>query len=133
MLLDRPERIGFKPDEALVLLEHRNLKDEYNRYLDTFMDFVNFIEKINMSELTNMPALKRLVKIHNESKDMVSFIKEVMYNYEPKIDRLIEKEMNELSKDMFENLDNPNRPLFSAKTAKKIMEQINEETMKLEE
>ena len=29
MLLDRPERIGFKPDEALVLLEHRNLKDEY--------------------------------------------------------------------------------------------------------
>ena len=31
MLLDRPERIGFKPDEALVLLEHRNLKDKYNR------------------------------------------------------------------------------------------------------
>ena len=31
MLLDRPERIGFQPDEALVLLEHRNLKDEYNR------------------------------------------------------------------------------------------------------
>ena len=39
MLLDRPERIGFKPDEALVLLEHRNLKDEYNRYLDTFIEF----------------------------------------------------------------------------------------------
>ena len=27
MLLDRPERIGFQPDEALVLLEHRNLKE----------------------------------------------------------------------------------------------------------
>ena len=25
MLLDRPERIGFKPDEALVLLQFRNL------------------------------------------------------------------------------------------------------------
>ena len=46
MLLDRPERIGFKPDEALVLLEHRNLKGEYNRYLDTFMNFVDFIEKL---------------------------------------------------------------------------------------
>ena len=45
MLLDRPERIGFKPDEALVLLEHRNLKDEYNRYLNTFIEFVNFMEK----------------------------------------------------------------------------------------
>ena len=58
MLLDRPERIGFKPDEALVLLEHRNLKDEYNRYLETFMDFVKFMEDINVSELVNMTALE---------------------------------------------------------------------------
>ena len=50
MLLDRPERIGFKPDEALVLLEHRNLKDEYNRYLETFIEFVNFMEKIQMND-----------------------------------------------------------------------------------
>ena len=33
MLLDRPERIGLNPDEALVLLEHRNLKNEYNNIL----------------------------------------------------------------------------------------------------
>ena len=31
MLLDRPERIAFKTDEALVLLEYRNLKDKNNR------------------------------------------------------------------------------------------------------
>ena len=48
MLLDRPERIGFKPDEALVLLEHRNLKDKYNRYMETFIDFVNFIFLTNL-------------------------------------------------------------------------------------
>ena len=35
MLLDRPERIAFKVDEALVLLEYRNLKDKYNRYFKT--------------------------------------------------------------------------------------------------
>ncbi len=34
MLLDRPERIAFKVDEALVLLEYRNLKDKPNRYLE---------------------------------------------------------------------------------------------------
>lgn len=33
MLLDRPERIGLSVDEALVLLEFRNLKDKENRYL----------------------------------------------------------------------------------------------------
>lgn len=48
MLLDRPERIGFKVDEALVLLEFRNLKGKNNRYLDIFKDFVNRMEKIKV-------------------------------------------------------------------------------------
>ena len=131
MLLDRPERIGFKPDEALV--EHRNLKDTYNRYLDIFMDFVNFLEKINMSELTSMPALRRLVKIHNETTSIIDFIKEVVYNYEPKIDKLTAKQMNKLSKEMFEDLENPNRPLFSEEAAQRVMRHINEETIKIKE
>lgn len=133
MLLDRPERIGFKPDEALVLLEHRNLKDADNRYLDTFMDFVEFLEKINMSELTSMPALKRLIKIHNETASTMDFIKEVVYNYEPKIDKLAEKQMNKLSKEMFEDLENPNRPLFSEEAAQRVMSHINEEAMGIKE
>lgn len=48
MLLDRPERIGFKVDEALVLLEYRNLKGKENRYLDTFKNFVNRMEAIKV-------------------------------------------------------------------------------------
>ena len=48
MLLDRPERIGFKVDEALVLLEFRNLKDKENRYLEVFKDFVNRMEAIKI-------------------------------------------------------------------------------------
>ena len=48
MLLDRPERIAFKPDEALVLLEYRNLKDKANRYLDIFKDFVSNMEEIKI-------------------------------------------------------------------------------------
>lgn len=46
MLLDRPERIGFKPDEALVLLEHRNLKEKENRYLEKFKEFVNKMQEV---------------------------------------------------------------------------------------
>ncbi len=48
MLLDRPERIGFKVDEALVLLEFRNLKGKNNRYLEVFKDFVNRMEAIKI-------------------------------------------------------------------------------------
>ena len=46
MLLDRPERIGFKADEALVLLEHRNLKGKENRYLEQFKKFINKMQEV---------------------------------------------------------------------------------------
>lgn len=46
MLLDRPERIAFKVEEALVLLEYRNLKDKENRYLEKFKDFVDNMQKV---------------------------------------------------------------------------------------
>lgn len=48
MLLDRPERIGMKVDEPLVLLEYRNLKGKDNRYLQVFKDFVNRMEAIKI-------------------------------------------------------------------------------------
>ena len=48
MLLDRPERVGFKVDEAMVLLEFRNLKDKENRYLELFKDFVNRMEAVKI-------------------------------------------------------------------------------------
>lgn len=46
MILDRPERIGFKIDEAIVLLEHRNLRDKENRYLKQFINFVSKLEGV---------------------------------------------------------------------------------------
>ena len=133
MLLDRPERIGFKPDEALVLLEHRNLKDYYNRYLETFIDFVNFMEKIEMNDLVNMTALRRLVKIHNEEESLTNFIKKVVYEYEPKVDNLIAKQMIKETNEMFDKLENPNRPLFSKETARKIMNHMDERIEEIRE
>lgn len=48
MLLSRPERIALKVDEALVLLEYRNLKDVDNAYLDDFIEFVDEMEAIEI-------------------------------------------------------------------------------------
>ena len=129
MLLDRPERIGFKPDEALVLLEHRNLKDEYNRYLNTFIEFVNFMEKIEMEDVVNMSALRRLVKIHNETDELTKFIQEVVYEYEPKVDKLMNSYSDELAEEMLSKVNNPNRPLFSEATTKKILNHIADENI----
>lgn len=46
MLLNRPERRGFPVDEALVLLEFRNMKGKNNVYLDKFKEFVSVTEEI---------------------------------------------------------------------------------------
>ena len=129
MLLDRPERIGFKPDEALVLLEYRNLKDSYNVYLEEFKSFVEFMEEINMQDTVTMTAFRRLVKIYNDSDNVITFMKEIAYEYEPKVDKLIEKHLDSKAKEMFKKVDNPNRPLFSEETAKKIMSKISDEEM----
>ena len=126
MLLDRPERIGFQPDEAMVLLEYRNLKDQYNRFLHTFKEFVQMMEQIELNELTTMKSLRRLVKMHNESQNVKEFMKKVCYEYEPKIDRAVEKYRKEIKTEMFKD---SNRPLFSEETTKKILSHMAEENM----
>jgi len=121
LLLDRPERIGFKAEEALVLLEHRNLKGQYNRYLQTFIDFVYYMEQINMGELVNMTAFRRIVKIFNETESTVKFMKKITYEFQPKVDKLIKVRNKELTKEMFKEVEDSNRSLFSKETAKKII------------
>ena len=46
MLLNRPERRGFPVDEALILLEDRNLKGKDNYYVEKFKKFVCIREDI---------------------------------------------------------------------------------------
>lgn len=48
MLLNRPERRGFPIDEALVLLEFRNMKGKDNIYLEKFKEFVCVTEGITV-------------------------------------------------------------------------------------
>lgn len=48
MILNRPERIGFSLDDALVLLKYRNLKDKDNKLIEQFVDFINKLNKIEV-------------------------------------------------------------------------------------
>ena len=78
MLLDRPERIAFKVDEALVLLEYRNLKDKDNRYLEDSAGQINMRvlgdhdDKDNITIVMKMyqKAMEALI-LHREKKEQV--------------------------------------------------------------
>lgn len=40
LVLDRPERKGFPIDEAMNIIENRNLRGKNNRYLNKFKEFI---------------------------------------------------------------------------------------------
>lgn len=129
MIIDRRERIGMKPDEALVLLEHRNLKDKYNRYLHLFIEFIKKIEEIKIKENNDKTPLEILMKLYKESIDEKHFITAVIYEYETKVDEAICKsqcgEFFNIRKNTKElEKGNPNRPLFSEETTKKIIGEL---------
>ena len=123
MLLDRPERIGMEPDEALVLIEYRNLKDKYNRYLQSFIDFIKELQKLEYRAKVEMTPLKALVNLYREAEDDKRFITGLVYEFEPQIDDLLEKIAGpHYSKnDKVLSKENPNRPLFSEETTRKVM------------
>ena len=79
-----------------------------------------------MGEVTNMTALRRLVKIYNETEDLTKFIQKVIYEFEPKVDQLIAQQNEEITEEMFQKVEGANRPLFSEETTKKIMAHIQE-------
>ncbi len=120
MLIDRPERVGFNPDEAMVLLEHRNLKTEYNRYLEIFRDFVNAMEKIEIHGAVNTTAFARLQKLMRESKTITEFVKKIAIDYEPSVD----EKLNELAGKELETKKETSRALFTAESEEKILKHI---------
>ena len=44
MLLQRPERQAFSAEDAITILEHRNLKGKANRFLERFKEFLEMKE-----------------------------------------------------------------------------------------
>lgn len=123
MLIDRPERTAFNPDEAMVLLEHRNLKNEYNRYLEIFRGFVEAMEKVEIHGAVNTTVFARLQKLMRESRTITDFAKKIILEYSPCVDEKL---------DQLEGIENHsrsdvNRALFSAESKERILKHINEE------
>ena len=117
MLIDRPERIGFAADEALVLLEHRNLKPYYNKYLEIFKKFVEEIEKIEIQGAVNTTIFARLQKLIRDSKDIPEFVKKLSEEYLKGTDAKIEEVT-------FKKIQNKNRPMFTAEIEEKILKHV---------
>lgn len=120
MLIDRPERVGFNPDEAMVLLKHRNLKNEYNRYLEAFSEFVEAMEKVEIKGAVNTTVFARLQKLIRESKNVTEFVEKIALEYSPSVD----EKLDELEGIVVESRKQANRAMFTSESEEKILKHI---------
>ncbi len=137
LILNRVERPAFSPEEALVILKERNLKDVHNRFLDDFIDFIKQLENVFIRESIDVPVIKRLVSIHNTESNVKSFITILGNGYAKKIDDAIEKSIKGQIKEQSKAMrytrikKEQNRPLFSKEIADRILN--HRSTYKIEE
>lgn len=87
MLLDRFDRIAFKPDEALLLLEYRNLKSKPNVYLQKFVQFVEHIQKVHIGLNRSIEYLSKLINTSRTTK--IALVN--AYNSEIEIKKALEE------------------------------------------
>ena len=118
MLQDRPERIGLNADEALVLIEHRNLKTEYNRYLEIFKKFATEFDKIVIPGVVNTTIFARLQKLVRESKDVPEFVNKLSVDYSVTVDQKIVEVLKNTT------VETENKSLFTNETKEKILKHI---------
>lgn len=95
MILDRFDRASYKPDEALLLLEYRNLKDKDNMYLQEFIEFVQKMQRVHVGLSRGIEYLSRLMNssrttkiaitnAYNSTKDIKEAIKKFNSRQEQK-------------------------------------------------
>lgn len=90
MLLDRFDRIAFKPDEALLLLEYRNLKNKPNRYLEQFIKFIEEIQRAHIGLHRSIEYISKLINTSRTTK--IALVN--AYNSELDIKEALEKMRN---------------------------------------
>ena len=101
LILRRVERDAFTPKEALIILKERNLKNIENRYLEDFIVFVNSMEEVYIKDAVEVPVLKKLVTLCEREKSVKSYISVLANRYSEEIDRLMEINVKEQSKEIF--------------------------------
>ncbi|MBR0350789.1 MAG: hypothetical protein IJH76_03070 [Clostridia bacterium] len=98
MLLDRPERAGFSPEEAIIQMERDNLKDVDNKYLNTFHTFVDKMQQIQIQPsfygekigILKQPFSILKKNVCDDAKDLADMIKRIK-DYEITLDEKMQE------------------------------------------
>ena len=81
------------------------------------------MEEIHYRDNKEITPLEELVELYREAEDEKKFITAVVYEFGPQIDELLEQRGGQeyAKNDKILAKNNPNRPLFSEETTRKVM------------
>jgi len=100
----------------MVLMEHRNLKSENNRYMDSFKEFVETMEKVEIHGTVNTTVFAKLQKLMRESKSITEFAKKIALEYIPSVD----EKLNTIEGNTEQRKRKENRALFTQESEENI-------------
>ena len=103
LILKRAERDAFTPEEALIILKERNLKNVNNRYLEDFILFVKAMENVYIHDTVDVPVIRKLSFLTEREPDVKSFISKLGNRYSQEIDKLIKTNIKKDIKDLLYN------------------------------
>lgn len=75
-----------------------------------------------------------MVKLYNEDTDLITFIKNVVEEYETQIDLLLNKKYKNIESQMFnEDNKNKNRAMFTEETTIKLLGDLKKQNINLDD
>ena len=108
LILRRAEREAFTPEEALIILKERNLKDTNNRYLGDFIIFVNAMENVFIRDNVDVPVIRKLAFLCERETSVKSYIADIGNRYSAEINQLININVKKESKVLFKTEEEGN-------------------------
>lgn len=119
LILNRVEREAFTPEEALVVLEERNLKYADNRYLELFKEFIKEMEGITIKETIDVPIIKKLVHLHNKEANVKTLIATITNRYSERINDALNANTSKKAKEMLARTNEDNNACDNERTTMK--------------
>ena len=122
-MLDRPERKGYSPENALIQMETETLKGKNNRYLPKFHEFVSKMQEVELKDanggLVSNKILPKTKKVIDENDIDKLTLGNVMIEFNEIADNNIKQKFNHhealfggIQNNTYENV-NPTRSLFT--------------------
>lgn len=129
LILKRAERDAFTPEEALIILKERNLKNLTNRYLEDFIIFIKAMEDVYIHDTVDVDVIRKLAFLAEREPDVKSFIAKLGNRYSQEIDRLMKIDIKEDAEELLYN----NEKKTTSKPTEKISKTVNETVERVED